>query len=1085
MWSHSFGGASSGGRIRRGGRIAALAAVVGLAGSAFGTTQTSTWIGGSTAWNDPNNWSPNNAFPNNGNGGISDFDVVVAPAAQEPVVNVNSTIDTLSVNANATLTLGAAITLNVAGPTVTNNGTIVIDVLSSNADLNFTGNTTISGTGTIKLNDFNPSARITSAVNVTVTTGAGQTIDGVGDIDAALINNGVVNADFSGHTIALQTSNMTNNNVFEASPGGTLTISGITVTQGANGTIAAAGGTISISNTTIIGGTLSGATSMTLASSNLTGVGIAAGTTVLIAPGTTVNYTGPTLVNNGEIEISNVGAPSILNFTSNTLITGNGTVLLNTYSPDAEITASPNATVTNDVSSTIAGIGDIDAPLINNGIVNANSTIGTHTILLQTSNMTNNHLMEATNGGILNINGITITQGPSGVILNSNATVTMSGATINGGLLSGLSFSVSNSNFTNVTIDTGTVVTIQAGTTLNYTGATFTNNGTINVDVFSSNATLNFTGNTTLTGTGSVFLDDFSPNASIKTSANATLTNNQTIFGIGEIDAAMINNGVINANFTTGSRTLFLKNKKMTNNNLMEATNNGILAINGITITQGANGSILASGGNVTLTAAAIIGGNLNGGNFTIVSNSSLTGVGIAANTTVIISPAVILKYTGSTLVNNGTIQIDTQSSNASLSFTGNTTLSGTGTIFLDDWNPSARIDGPANATLTIGAQQTIHGIGDINANIVNNGSIIGDSNTGTHTLTIAGHAVNNGLIKATATGIVAFGPSSIVSANGTFSGATFQIDANSSMSSADAIVTNTATILFNGPNSAFNGLANLANNAGNLTVQNGSTVGLNGPVTNSGSIALTGANSTLTVAGAYTQTTGSLTGNGTFTAGSLFGNITANATMPINVAPNGGSSGTSKLTSLTITGGTSAWTGELNIANNKLILEPTAGTKATVLSTLRDQVIYGLTHSTGIVGTIPAKFGMAVADNAALSTPFTTFGGQPVDSNSLLVSAELLGDSDLSGKVDLTDLSTVLNNFGSTTPAWTSGNFDNAATIDLTDLSDVLNNFGATNANASVGGAGTAIAAPEPGALAFVGAPLLLARWRRKSRSS
>src|SRR6202012_3097129 len=112
--------------------------------------------------------------------------------------------------------------------------------------------------------------------------------------------------------------------------------------------------------------------------------------------------------------------------------------------------------------------------------------------------------------------------------------------------------------------------------------------------------------------------------------------------------------------------------------------------------------------------------------------------------------------------------------------------------------------------------------------------------------------------------------------------------------------------------------------------------------------------------------------------------------------------------------------------------------------------------------------FGIAVVDNAVLATPFTAFGGQTVDANSILVSQELLGDSNIDGHVDLTDLSTVLNNFGTTTPAWTSGNFDGAATVDLTDLSAVLNNFGLTNPNATdvSAGATAAIGTPEPASL-------------------
>ena len=151
----------------------------------------------------------------------------------------------------------------------------------------------------------------------------------------------------------------------------------------------------------------------------------------------------------------------------------------------------------------------------------------------------------------------------------------------------------------------------------------------------------------------------------------------------------------------------------------------------------------------------------------------------------------------------------------------------------------------------------------------------------------------------------------------------------------------------------------------------------------------------------------------------------------------------------LTLAGASNNWTALVDIATAKLAIETTPATKSTALSTLQNQIAFAKSHSAGITSTgLPTSLAIAVIDNGALATPFTTFGGLPVDTNSLLIARELLGDANIDGHVDLTDLSTILNNFGATTSAWTSGNFDGAATIDLTDLSDVLNNFGATNSN-------------------------------------
>jgi hypothetical protein len=199
-------------------------------------------------------------------------------------------------------------------------------------------------------------------------------------------------------------------------------------------------------------------------------------------------------------------------------------------------------------------------------------------------------------------------------------------------------------------------------------------------------------------------------------------------------------------------------------------------------------------------------------------------------------------------------------------------------------------------------------------------------------------------------------------------------------------------------------------------------------------------------------------------------------------IRSNATAAGTSVVSNLTLAGTTDNWTGHLDLTGNKLIVNATS--KATALATLQNEVAFGTTHAAGINSTgLGANFAIAVMDNLVLNK--TSFGGVTVNTGSILVSPEMRGDSNADGKVDIGDLNAVLNNFGTHTAAWTSGNFDGAATIDLTDLAYVLNNFGAQNANASDLPAPPALSpiapVPEPTSLAVIGVGAVALLRRRK----
>jgi fibronectin-binding autotransporter adhesin len=203
-------------------------------------------------------------------------------------------------------------------------------------------------------------------------------------------------------------------------------------------------------------------------------------------------------------------------------------------------------------------------------------------------------------------------------------------------------------------------------------------------------------------------------------------------------------------------------------------------------------------------------------------------------------------------------------------------------------------------------------------------------------------------------------------------------------------------------------------------------------------------------------------------------------------IRPNGNS--TSLLHSLTLAG--SAGIGKLDLTNNKLILQTTPATKANVLTTTQSSVAYGITHPAGITSSnLPANTALAVIDNAALPQPLTTFGGLPVDTNSILVGPELLGDANLDGLTNFADFVQLSNNYGKSNTSWLTGDFNNDNTTNFADFVLLSNHYGQSFAGnaftatpeelAALSAFADSHAVPEPASLTLLAlaAPLLLRR--------
>ena len=497
---------------------------------------------------------------------------------------------------------------------ITNNGTITVDSNNlTDAYLTFSGTQTLSGTGSVVLNNTEYAQLNTSGSDL-LTQAAGHTISGQGTIAAVLINQGLINANVSGGTLSLATYPVTSSGTLEGTGGGLLSIN-TTVNYAAGGTIlATSGGSVQVGAGGVInggtvlasggigliasGGTIINGTLTSTGTSNFQAIGngsLSAGT---LTGGSQLDILGGAnitcsngLTNNGLIVVdSNPGTSyASLTFAGNQMLSGTGSVILNdsTY---AYIVTINGGTLTQVPGHTISGQGTLYANLINQGLINANVNGGT--LSLETYPVTSSGTLEGTAGGVLSINttanyaaGGTIlaTSGgfvqvgahgviDGGTVLASGGIglINSGGAIINGTLTSTgtSSFQATGSGSLSAgTLTSGSQFDILAGANVTVSNG-LTNNGMI---VVNSNqepnpATLTFSGNQTLSGTGQRDLElRQRQRGPTQYSSGGTLIQafGHTISGQGTINAALINQGLVNAN--VNGQTLALATNAMTN----------------------------------------------------------------------------------------------------------------------------------------------------------------------------------------------------------------------------------------------------------------------------------------------------------------------------------------------------------------------------------------------------------------------------------------------------------------------------------------------------------------------------------------
>jgi fibronectin-binding autotransporter adhesin len=840
------------------------------------------------------------------------------------------------VNYTGNLDLGASgreriingITLNGSTFTVGSGAFLSIDTYNTGGT-GADGAETVAGTGTITLNGGD----LTFEGTGTVTLASGVLVQGSGTIGNAIynggssstlaINNGTINANQSGETLILDqpggSGSWQNNNVLEATSGGTLQLNSNITDAGGAQISAATGSTLAQNGIQITGGTIS-----------------TSGTGELSPIDSGNNYlSGVTF--NGTLDLGASGRERIINgitFGSATVTVGSGADFsIDTYNTggagnngNESIAGTATITVsggTLDVEGTgtatlgsgivIQGYGSIGNAvynggsattlLVNRGTIDANVSGEAFTLNPAASEgiWENYGTLEATSGGILDLD-TNITMEPGTVLTASGGgVINQNGVTINGvvNVATGtLNPNDSGSNYLNDVNYTGNLdlgasgrERIINGITLN--GSTFTvgSGAYLNIDTYNTGGAGN-NGAETVAGTGTITLNG--GDLTFEGTGTVTLASGVLVQGSGTIGNAIynggssstlaINNGTINAN--QSGETLVLEaaanEGSWQNNNVLEATSGGTLELNS-NITNGAGGQIIAADSStLTQNGIQITGGTISTsgtGELSPIDSNSNVLSGVTLDGTLALGSSGREHIINGLTVNSATItvgsgayfSIDTYNTGGAGN-NGNESITGTGTITLS----GGTMDVEGIGTATLGSGIVVQGSGTVGNAIsnggagllVNNGTIIANQSASTLTLeptANSGTLTNNGTVSAVGGGILdVLAPlTNYSSGTDTLTGGTLLVDGTATTSAAPS--TMELSIGTNSGGEIVNNAANIVLNGANADV---AFVDANGHQLLS-ALSSNGAGGSLTLLGGYTLATpGALSNAGTVTVG-------------------------------------------------------------------------------------------------------------------------------------------------------------------------------------------------------------------------
>ena len=659
------------------------------------------------------------------------------------------------------ITVGSNARLIVSGD-IDNDGAIVLDSsafvpgLSPSANLRIVNSDmSLSGSGTLSLSDSPHGNIVESFGNHQLTQGAGHTIEGRGFIgwinsELDVVNHGLIDASVAGETLVVDPRNTTdpldvtfdNDGTARASNGGILRLQAGNY-SGSGTYEALAGSSVWLDSATLRNTTLSsGGDGTVLAFSNPTLENVTNNADLRLSNGHDLTLTGSFINTTTFSTNTTAGGIGEIILNGDVAITGGGTMTLTEN--DRFRGASGSVTLTN-VNNTIQGRGRLGGTnsqlnVVNQGLIDAN--VSGEALVLDPRNTTdpldisfdNQSTAQASNGGILRLQAGNYS-GTGSFTALAGSSIWLDAATLRNTTLAsvndGTVLAFSNPTLDNVTNHAD--LRVADGHDLRLTG-TLHNTATLSTNAGNSSEIL-LSDDTVLTGGGEVILKQMDRIRRVSGEVMLTNTDN-TIRGAGQLGGTnsllvVVNQGTIEADVSGDTLTLDPLNGDGTgtptfdNHGTARATNGATLELaagefGGSGVYEALDNSLVwLSSTTVRNTTFSTTGSGLVG-----VTNSAAHH--ITNNGRMGVYGARDLDVFGS-LTNSGEIEVGLTAGSSELVVVSDTLLSGGGTVTLVESDDRIRAENDSKLT---NANNLIQGRGDIDADIVNHGAIMGASPT-------------------------------------------------------------------------------------------------------------------------------------------------------------------------------------------------------------------------------------------------------------------------------------------------------------------------------------------------------------------